>query len=856
MNKTLLFLFVVLLTLAECARINSRQQKSRAKTARARILRPKIKTESVEDLFNVYDPSFLAVVWPKITNGVHLFVEPSCWRDVSVLFNDLGDGRAWAYSVVDASGRYESGLFEGNRYWLGSKQECLELDNKYTVKGNNDSYDEYRNGDYLNAVLRRERYFDSGTENWRSLVQRDDLMRRLVMADNSPPYRLSYTAVQIALNLTKITMAEAYTITLGVCLPRSCTPEDIESIINFSIMINDNLKTNKTIPRMVKPISFRQIEGYYDITSDIAALLLICVTILLTAIAVSATAVDLKLIKCKTRNSKSMSFDLEKFNNKNIELERRLNDELKNHLCEALPKKESNIVDSETLTINNINNSNNINLVSVKKVLKPNAMPPSITLDVVSMERVTGSCKRCGKYKKQCTANNLRHSENLPACPRVKSFASITTEPKLKKQNLFKSLLLCFSLSYSWKRVFNTNMANKDLSIIHILKIVATFWVIFMHVAVVANYISENSGDINDHSNVYYIIATGTLAFDTLFFVSGLFSAHHYFFLKSQYTVEELVSFGGTCGQILQFVCFVTNRAIRLLPSYIYVIFLSGVLSRASQRTSPLSLPEAEYHTCNSYWWRNVLYVTTMFPHNQQCMQISWYLSVETQLHVFGALACALTATGRRLVVAIAVSAILISTAADVSGAYAVYGHHLSSAFSAYTLYIDRPLARVAPYFIGMFAGWLVIKLEGRLHINKTRASFLWVACVAVLTLSLSAPWTFREWIQSWVHPLWPLALLWPALVSATTLIGFTRGILESRALAALSRLSYSMLLVHGLIARSLMLRDTALCAQTICIWWYFAGTCVLSLLASLLLSLLVEMPACSLLRRLSDYAS
>lgn len=30
-------------------------------------------------------------------------------------------------SVVDASGRYESGLFKGNRYWLGSKAECLQL---------------------------------------------------------------------------------------------------------------------------------------------------------------------------------------------------------------------------------------------------------------------------------------------------------------------------------------------------------------------------------------------------------------------------------------------------------------------------------------------------------------------------------------------------------------------------------------------------------------------------------------------------------------------------------------------------------------------------------------------------------
>lgn len=254
-------------------------------------------------------------------------------------------------------------------------------------------------------------------------------------------------------------------------------------------MINDNLKTNKTIPRAVRVTSLRKVEETYSIKNDMGAVFIILITLILLVIITIATIVDFDIVKWKPHNSKSMSFDLQKFNNNLDSDNRPVHEEHRIHTCDnVLAKKESNVVDMETLTINNINNSNNINLVTVKKVVKPNVMPPSITLDV---ERVTGSCKRCGKYKKQCNADNLRHNENLPACPRVKSFASITTEPK-KEEKFFKSLLLCFSLRYSWKRIFNTNMANKDLSLIHLLRIVATFWILFLHIAVITSYISGN----------------------------------------------------------------------------------------------------------------------------------------------------------------------------------------------------------------------------------------------------------------------------------------------------------------------------------------------------------------------------
>ncbi|VVC86995.1 unnamed protein product [Leptidea sinapis] len=51
----------------------------------------------MDSLFVVYDPAFMALVWPKIKNGVHLSLDRYCWGEISVFFKDFLDGRAWAY---------------------------------------------------------------------------------------------------------------------------------------------------------------------------------------------------------------------------------------------------------------------------------------------------------------------------------------------------------------------------------------------------------------------------------------------------------------------------------------------------------------------------------------------------------------------------------------------------------------------------------------------------------------------------------------------------------------------------------------------------------------------------------------
>lgn len=93
MNKSIAFLiFLVIVSVVHTGHHNSKKEHLKSsKSAR-------IRNDIFENLFIVYDPTFLSLVWPKIINGVHVNVDHECWDDLSALYKALVEGRAWAYS--------------------------------------------------------------------------------------------------------------------------------------------------------------------------------------------------------------------------------------------------------------------------------------------------------------------------------------------------------------------------------------------------------------------------------------------------------------------------------------------------------------------------------------------------------------------------------------------------------------------------------------------------------------------------------------------------------------------------------------------------------------------------------------
>lgn len=67
----------------------------------------------------------------------------------------------------------------------------------------------------------------------------------------------------------------------------------------------------------------------------------------------------------------------------------------------------------------------------------------------------------------------------------------------------------------------------------------------------------------------------------------------------------------------LKLVGGVTYRYIRLTPPYMVVMVLSYLLARWFLHNSIFDPPMGDMLTCPTYWWRNLLYINTLFPVDQ-----------------------------------------------------------------------------------------------------------------------------------------------------------------------------------------------------------------------------------------------
>lgn len=251
-------------------------------------------------------------------------------------------------------------------------------------------------------------------------------------------------------------------------------------------MINDNLKSNKTLPRTVRLVTLKRL-GSYHMETDAGAIALVIITVLLTLLAVAATSYDLDLTKFLPYGTKSKTFDLEKVNkaeNINANKARKVFDENERTDKDKLGLKF--VAGNEAVATDFASeDKGNVAVLTAKQY---NDVPIPIAIDSLPIDTSSGSCKKCGKYKKQCM--NERPIDNLSVCPRAKyDFHSNSTVGN-KWKNVFCRFVLCFSLVYSWRRIFNKDTSNKELALMHGFKIVATYLIIYVHVSVLVNSIS------------------------------------------------------------------------------------------------------------------------------------------------------------------------------------------------------------------------------------------------------------------------------------------------------------------------------------------------------------------------------
>ncbi|XP_060526879.1 nose resistant to fluoxetine protein 6-like isoform X2 [Cylas formicarius] len=117
-----------------------------------------------------------------------------CFKDLKQFAAAVEDREVWALKILDASGRPPSGFLYGNNFWLGSHSQCVDI------------------------------------ANTKPLEVRNDKIPRPRTPHDYPPFPLAFGSVSMVHNSTlqlHTRMPMEWTVHLGLCVPASCSEEDI-----------------------------------------------------------------------------------------------------------------------------------------------------------------------------------------------------------------------------------------------------------------------------------------------------------------------------------------------------------------------------------------------------------------------------------------------------------------------------------------------------------------------------------------------------------------------------------------------------------------------------------------------------
>lgn len=185
---------------------------------------------------------------------------------------------------------------------------------------------------------------------------------------------------------------------------------------------------------------------------------------------------------------------------------------------------------------------------------------------------------------------------------------------------VWEELLLSFSIKANMKTICDPDVGRDTISTIHGLRAMSMGWVILGHTCIVVFKYSDNMEyrKVVEKEFLFQTITNGAFSVDTFFFMGGLLVSFLYFRTNAKGDLNKLTQ--GTQGLIagmLKFVGFLLYRFCRLTAPYMFVLGVVQVTMKWFHSNSVFEPPTADHLNCPQYWWRNLLYINTMYPMDQ-----------------------------------------------------------------------------------------------------------------------------------------------------------------------------------------------------------------------------------------------
>lgn len=189
---------------------------------------------------------------------------------------------------------------------------------------------------------------------------------------------------------------------------------------------------------------------------------------------------------------------------------------------------------------------------------------------------------------------------------------------------VFEELLLSFSVRANVKIICDNKVGGDTISTIHGLKAISMAWVILGHTCITAFKYSDNMEyrKVVEKKFLFQTITNGAFSVDTFFFMGGLLVSFLYFRTNAKGDLNKLTQ--GTRGIVagsLKFIGLLMYRFCRLTAPYMFVLGVVQVASKWFLSNSVFDPPTADHINCPKYWWRNLLYINTLFPVDQMVMK-------------------------------------------------------------------------------------------------------------------------------------------------------------------------------------------------------------------------------------------
>lgn len=106
-------------------------------------------------------------------------------------------------------------------------------------------------------------------------------------------------------------------------------------------------------------------------------------------------------------------------------------------------------------------------------------------------------------------------------------------------------------------------------------------------------------------------------------FSSGFLVSYLYFRNNASGKLEKLSKgVSEMTAGTFHFFGLIFYRFVRLTVPYMYVLFVVEIIMKHYHHHSVFETSRPDHENCPNYWWRNLLYINTLFPVEQMVSQV------------------------------------------------------------------------------------------------------------------------------------------------------------------------------------------------------------------------------------------